>query len=75
MRAYTESQRAQWELFLPIFEFVIKNAVSLATSIISFFANFGKHPHITDALLVDGKSLPSSETIVGQDLKQRLQHI
>ena len=72
MRAYTESQRDQWELFLPVFEFAMNNAVSSVTGITPFFANFGRHPRIADSLLVDETLLQSGETAAGRDLRRRL---
>ena len=74
MRAFTESQRDQWELFLPVFEFAMNNAISSVTGITPFFANFGRHPRTADALLVE-ESLSSGETIVGRDLRRRLQRV
>ena len=41
IRAYTSTQREQWEVFLPIFEFAMNNAYTTATGISPFFANFG----------------------------------
>ena len=74
MRAYTESQRNQWELFLPVFEFAMNNAISSVTGITPFFANFGRHPRTADSLLAE-KSLTSGETVVGRDLRRRLQRV
>ena len=75
MRAYTESQREQWELFLPIFEFAMNNAVNTSTGITPFFANFGRHPRAADSLL-GGESLhEKGETVVGRDLRRRLERI
>ena len=74
MRAYTESQRDQWELFLPVFEFAMNNAISSVTGITPFFANFGRHPRMADSLLVE-ESLQSGETVVGRDLRRRLQRV
>ena len=75
MRAYTESQRDQWEIFLPIFEFAMNNAVSTSTSITPFFANFGRHPRTADALLGGDEVIQKNETVVGRDLRRRLQRI
>ena len=74
MRAYTESQRDQWELFLPVFEFAMNNATSSVTGITPFFANFGRHPRTADSFLVDGP-LSESDTSVGRDLRRRLQRV
>ena len=74
MRAYTESQRDQWELFLPVFEFAMNNAISSVTGITPFFANFGRHPRTTDSFIVN-EELLSGETIVGRDLRRRLQRV
>ena len=75
MRAYTESQRDQWEIFLPIFEFAMNNAVSTSTGITPFFANFGRHPRTADALLGGDGAIQKNETVVGRDLRRRLQRV
>ena len=75
MRAYTESQRDQWEIFLPIFEFAMNNAVSTSTGITPFFANFGRHPRTADALLGGDSVIQKNETVVGRDLRRRLQRV
>ena len=75
MRAYTESQKDQWEIFLPIFEFAMNNAVSTSTGITPFFANFGRHPRTADALLGGDKVIQENETVVGRDLRRRLQRV
>ena len=75
MRIYTETQKDQWEVFLPIFEFSMNNAVSSSTGITPFFANFGRHPRTTDALLGNQDELSPEETVVGRDLRRRLQRI
>ena len=66
MRAYTESQRDQWELFLPVFEFAMNNAISSITGITPFFANFGRHPHTADSLLVARSSSSKHPTAFNQ---------
>ena len=69
MRVFTESQKDQWEIFLPIFEFAMNNAFSSSTGTSPFFANFGRHPRMPDALL----HLRSEEnTTTGRDLRRRL---
>ena len=76
MRIYTETQKDQWEIFLPIFEFSMNNAVSTSTSITPFFANFGRHPRTPDALLNSREGeVSSEETSVGRDLRRRLQNV
>ena len=75
LRAYTETQRDQWEIFLPVFEFAMNNAVNSSTSITPFFANFGRHPRTTDVLLGGDEALYIEDTSVGRDLRRRLQRI
>ena len=72
IRAYTCTQREQWEVFLPIFEFAMNNAYNTATGISPFFANYGRHPHTFDNLA----AIPTpEETLTGQDLRRRLLRI
>ena len=75
MRAYTASQRDQWEIFLPIFEFAMNNAVSTSTGITPFFANFGRHPRTGDAIFGGDGVIQNGETVVGRDLRRRLQRV
>ena len=72
MRAFTESQKDQWEIFLPIFEFAMNNAFNTSTGASPFFTNFGRHPRVPDALL---HNEIKEETPIGQDLRRRLQRI
>ena len=72
IRAYTCTQRDQWEVFLPIFEFTMNNAYNTATGVSPFFANYGRHPRTFDNLLA---ILMPEETFTGQDLRRRLLRI
>ena len=72
IRAYTTTQRNQWEVFLPIFEFAMNNAYTTSTGISPFFANYRRHPRTFDSL----QATPSpEETLTGQDLRRRLLRI
>ena len=72
MRAFTESQKDQWEIFLPVFEFALNNAYNSSTGMSPFFANFGRHPRMPDALFHQGNN---ESTVVGRDLRRRLTKI
>ena len=72
IRAYTCTQRDQWEVFLPIFEFAMNNAYTTATGISPFFANYGRHPRTFNNLVA---TPTPEETLTGQDLRRRLLRI
>ena len=72
IRAYTTTQRNQWEVFLPIFEFAMNNAYNTATGVSPFFANYGRHPRTFDVIAA---TPTPEETLTGQDLRRRLLRI